>query len=92
MTGKKDEKSERSEKDEREKNVIKKLKDLGKKVLDEIENNNPPVIEFKSRSIDNINYDEKSKYLILGDKTEKRTFLSVSQAKKFMQTLAIAAK
>ncbi|MFN6992070.1 MAG: hypothetical protein ACK4MM_05055, partial [Fervidobacterium sp.] len=83
-------KDEKTEKEDDE--VVKRLNNLGKGILREIENNNPPKIEFKSRSIDNVKYDEKNKYLVLGDKTEKRTFLSVSQAKKFMQTLAIAAK
>jgi len=75
-----------------EKDVKKKLENLGLQVLEQIEKKMNPYLEVPIRSFSNIIYDEKSKKLVLGEKTSKRYFLNVAHAKKFMQTLIIASK
>lgn len=72
--------------------VIKKLENLGKKMLDEINAQTSPTFTTALRSKGNIHYDEGLGYLRLGDKKEERKFVNVGQARKFMQTVAIAAK
>ncbi|MCD6279580.1 DNA topoisomerase IV subunit A [Candidatus Micrarchaeota archaeon] len=72
--------------------VVKKLTNLGKSMVKEINNNSSPTFTTKLRSRSNINYDESIGVLRLGDKREERTFINVSQARRFMQTIAVANK
>jgi len=75
-----------------ENDVITKLNNLGKKMVEQIKMGESPHFTTILRSRGNTYYNEKEKVLELGDKTEKRTFANVAQARKFMQTLAIASK
>ena len=68
-----------------------KLEGLGKKILKDVEDEKNPNINIPIRSLSNIVYDEKTKSLNLGDKASKRYFFNVAHAKKFMQTLMVAA-
>jgi len=68
-----------------------KLEGLGRKVLKDVEKKENPSIEIPIRSLSNVMYDEKEKALRLGDKTSKRFFFNVAHAKKFTQTMMIAA-
>jgi DNA topoisomerase-6 subunit A len=72
-------------------NVQKKLEDLGRKVLSEIERGENPNIEIPIRSLSNVKYDEKTGMLTIGDKVAKRYFFNVAHAKSFMQTTLVAA-
>jgi DNA topoisomerase-6 subunit A len=69
-----------------------KLENLGKNMISDVMKGNSPEFETPIRSKGNINYDENFGYLRLGDKKETRTFVNVGQARKFMQTVAVAAK
>ena len=73
------------------KDTEKKLEELGKKVLKEIEEGKNPSIEIPIRSLSNIVYDEKTRMLTLGTKAAKRYFFNVAHAKKFMQSLLVAS-
>ncbi len=75
-----------------DKKAIEKLEGLGKGMVDNIKKDKGPEFETAIRTKTNIFYDESSKCLRLGKKKEIRKFLSVSQARPFMQTVAIAAK
>ncbi|MCX8197035.1 MAG: DNA topoisomerase IV subunit A [Candidatus Micrarchaeota archaeon] len=79
-------------KNEKSAEVIKKLEDLGRKMISEINAQSTPTFTTTLRSKGNILYDESVGYLRLGDKKEERKFINVGQARKFMQTVAIAAK
>ncbi len=72
--------------------VINKLEGLGKDMLAQIEAENSPTFSTSSRGRGNIVYDDGIGYIRLGDKVEERTFVNVGQARKFMQTVAIASK
>ncbi len=72
--------------------AIKKLEELGKSIVDQIENEQPPEFETVLRTRSNVYYDESFKCLRTGNKRETRKYLSISQARKFMQTIAIAAQ
>ncbi|MBI5227716.1 DNA topoisomerase IV subunit A [Candidatus Micrarchaeota archaeon] len=75
-----------------EKVVKEKLEGLGKRMIKEIEKNEGPTFETVLRTKSNTIFDESEGCLRTGDKTETRKFLSVAQAKTFMQTVAVAAK
>ena len=72
--------------------AVEKLEELGKKLVGDIERESNPRFSTLSRTKSNIVYDKKTGYLRLGSAKEERSFLNVSQSKRFMQTLAISAK
>ncbi len=69
-----------------------KLQNLGKNMVGQIEKEEGPTFETVLRSKGNTYFDEGTKCLRLGSKKELRKFLSVAQARTFMQTVAIASK
>ena len=66
------------------------LEALGKKLVVDIEKGKNPTIEFSSRTLSNVVFDEDTKTLGLGEKQQQRSFFNVGHAKKFMQTLEVA--
>ncbi|PIT84993.1 DNA topoisomerase [Candidatus Micrarchaeota archaeon CG10_big_fil_rev_8_21_14_0_10_45_29] len=72
--------------------VIKKLEELGQGMIREIDARKTPSFQTPLRSKGNVHYDEKLGCLHLGEKNETRSFVNVGQARKFMQTVAIANK
>ncbi len=72
------------------KETLARLENLGKNLIQEIRKGEEPKFQMPLRSRSNILYDEGMKFLRIGDKMEERKFVSVGQAKKFMQTIAIA--
>ncbi|HDD71675.1 MAG TPA: DNA topoisomerase VI, partial [Candidatus Aenigmarchaeota archaeon] len=73
------------------KEAKKKLEELGKKILKDIEKGENPSIEIPIRALSNVVYDEKTGMLTLGKKSAKRYLFHVAHAKKFMQTLLVAS-
>jgi DNA topoisomerase-6 subunit A len=73
------------------KEATKKLKDLGEKLLKDIEMNENPSIDIPIRTLSNIIYDPKTGMLTLGGKSAKRYLFNIAHAKKFMQSLLVAA-
>lgn len=74
-----------------EASTLGKLEGMGRDMRGEISAAQSPTFACTVRSRGNVLLDDRG-YLKLGDKRETRTFLNMSQAKKFMQTVAIAAK
>jgi DNA topoisomerase-6 subunit A len=70
----------------------KKLKELGKDVVKQIEKKENPKLELPVRSLSNIYFDEKNGLIQLGDRRSERLYLNVAHTKKFMQTLMVAAE
>ena len=71
--------------------VSKKLSDLGKDILSQINEEKKPYITIPVRSLSNIIWDEKKNLLKLGEKISRRYFFNVGHARKFMQTLLVAS-
>jgi DNA topoisomerase-6 subunit A len=70
--------------------IVKRIKDLGEKIYNEFENENPS-IEFAVRgNIKNIQYDEKKDLILLKEKIGKREFLNLGHVRKFAQTILVA--
>ena len=69
----------------------KNLKDVGHKVLKDIETGTNPSLEVPIRALSNVKFDEKSKMLTMGKATSMRYFFNVAHVRKFVQTVEAAA-
>ena len=67
--------------------VLKILEEFGRKVLEQIERGQEPVLEIPSRTLSNTIWDPVRKMLVLGPDKLKRRFLDLKESRKFMQTL-----
>jgi len=68
-----------------------KLKELGKKLVNDIDEKKNPSMDIPIRSLSNTIFDTKTRLLTLGDKASKRYFFNVAHIKKFAQTIEVAA-
>jgi DNA topoisomerase-6 subunit A len=69
----------------------KKLKELGLKLVNDIQSGFNPTLEVPIRTLSNIIYDKKANLITLGDKVAKRYFFNIAHVKRFVQTLEVAA-
>jgi DNA topoisomerase VI subunit A len=72
------------------KEIVKRLKNIGDDILDEINEGKNPSLDITTRSLNNVYFDEKSGLIRLGDDKQKRFYFNLGQAKKFLQTMLIA--
>jgi DNA topoisomerase-6 subunit A len=72
--------------------IQEQLEDFGKEILGDVEKGKNPKFTTLSRAKSNIVFNEKAGFLSLGSQSEERNFLNIAQSKRFMQTIAIAAK
>lgn len=72
-------------------NAKQELEKLGKRIVSDINKGKNPEIELPVRALSNIVFDKKTCTLALGKNVAKRYFFNVAHAKKFMQTVEIAA-
>ncbi len=64
---------------------------LGNSLVKDIHKGQNPKIEVAVRGLSNVQYDKQSKTLQMGDKMSERFFFNVAHAKKFLQTVEVAA-
>ena len=69
----------------------KKLIDVAKTVVKDVEREKPPTVSIPSRSLSNVTYDEKKSIIELGDQKQQRQLFNVGHARKFMQTFLVAS-
>ena len=67
------------------------LVNLGTALATQIEKGENPTIELSVRSLSNVVFDEKTRKLGIGDKMSERAFFNAAHAKKFLQTVEVAA-
>jgi DNA topoisomerase-6 subunit A len=67
------------------------LKEFGENLVKQIRHKKNPTITLPVRSLSNVGFDEKSRTLTLKDRVANRYFFNVAHAKKFLQTVEIAA-
>jgi DNA topoisomerase-6 subunit A len=83
-----------AEKNERGTNsgiIIERLRQkFGTEVLDMFAQAKEPTLHIAVRTLSNVYFDDKKNMIMLGNKTQKRTFFDLKDARKFMQTLIIA--
>jgi DNA topoisomerase VI subunit A len=69
----------------------KNLKELGKKLVDDIDKQKNPSMDVPIRNLSNVFYDQKSKLITMGANVSKRYFFNVAHVRKFVQTTEAAA-
>ena len=67
------------------------LEKVGMDVVRQIKQAKNPSLTIPIRSLSNVQYDEKTRTLALGDKEATRSFFNASHAKKFLQTIEVAS-
>jgi len=72
-------------------NQLSALENLGNEVLKQINKEKNPEIPVPIRALSNVEFDEKTKTVKLGNKIAARYFFNVAHAKKFLQTLEVAS-
>jgi DNA topoisomerase-6 subunit A len=65
---------------------------FGREIAMDVKGLKPPKFKTIARTKSNIIYDRKAGYLTMGGAMEERSFINIAQSKRFMQTVAIAAK
>ena len=75
-----------------EQDAKQKIESLGEGIVKSIKAGKNPKFVTAARKRSNILYDQKTGYLKLGNAMEERDFVNVAQAKRFMQTIAVASK
>lgn len=75
-----------------DKQAKEKIEDLGKELVKEVLANKPPILNVPVRALSNIVFNKQKEALELGNKISERNFFNVAHAKKFLQTLEVAAK
>lgn len=73
------------------KEAIKKIIEIGKKLVKEIERGENPSLEIPIRTLSNVSFDRKTGLITMGDKTATRYFFNVAHIRKFVQTIETAA-
>jgi len=68
-----------------------KIKQLGTRLVRDIENGQNPALDVPIRALSNVSFDSRTKLITLGDKTAKRFFFNVAHVRKFVQTAEVAA-
>jgi DNA topoisomerase-6 subunit A len=77
---------------EKQKTEVKKsLKQIGEKVLKDIESGSNPSLDVPIRTLSNVKFDEESRMLTMGEAIAKRYFFNVAHVRKFVQTIEAAA-
>ena len=76
---------------EKKQEVKKNLKQLGSKVVGQIDRGENPALEVPIRNLSNIKYDTKTKMIMMGEGLAKRYFFNVGHVRKFVQTIEAAA-
>ncbi len=82
-----------TKKETRENHVsAQRLEAMGSSIVKEIQAGKSPKFVTLARTRSNVHFDTKEGYLKLGAAQEERDFLNFAQTKRFMQTVAVAAK
>ena len=75
----------------KDKEVAKKIREMGKEVAEEIKKGETPFVKMPVRSLSNIHFNEKQQQLQLGSAQSKRSFMNVAHSRKFMQTMLVSS-
>lgn len=82
----------KGKKDKKGSDASSTIKEFGEEIASQIHRQAPPKFKTLARTRSNVFYDEKRGFLTVGGNMEERSFINVAQTKRFMQTVAIAAK
>jgi DNA topoisomerase-6 subunit A len=68
-----------------------RLNDLAHAVADQVADKKDPGVDIPTRALSNVSFDEKAGVIRMGGNKQRRNFFNLGQAKKFMQTMLVAA-
>ena len=71
--------------------IIKKLSEWAKGILQKAEKEGELYLEVPVRSLSNVIWDEEKGILRMGQRIARRSFLNIAHAKRFLQTIVVAA-
>jgi DNA topoisomerase VI subunit A len=80
----------RGEKAAREKTAT-KLVGLADTVVKSAKKKADPFVDVPTRALSNVTFNERRQIIEMGDNKQRRSFFNLGQAKKFMQTMLVAA-
>ncbi|MBN1342010.1 MAG: DNA topoisomerase IV subunit A [Phycisphaerae bacterium] len=80
----------RGEKAAREKTAERLVK-IADKVIAAGKKKQDPFLDIPTRALSNVRFNEQRKIIEMGDNKQRRAFFNLGQAKKFMQTMLVAA-
>ena len=69
-----------------------KLEGLARDMVKLASKQENPFVDIPIRSLGNVSFNTKSRFIEMGDKTQRRNFFNYGQAKRFMQTMLVASK
>ncbi len=72
--------------------ISKRIIGIAHGIVEDVNKKRDPKFVTQQRGRSNVQFSEKKGLLTLGDKTTTRNFLNIGHARKFMQTMMVAAK
>lgn len=69
-----------------------KLEKLAQTIVDSANQQQDPAISIPIRAMSNVNFNEKTRYIEMGDRVQSRNLFNYGQAKRFMQTVLVGSK
>jgi DNA topoisomerase-6 subunit A len=69
-----------------------KLEQLARSVVEMANALHDPAVQIPTRALSNVNFNEQTRHVELGDNKQSRSLFNYGQAKRFMQTLLVASK
>ncbi len=65
---------------------------LAREMVKQATRQTDPAFEIPVRALSNVRYNPRSRYIEMGEGTQRRNFFNFGQAKRFMQSLLVASK
>lgn len=75
----------------RDEKTIKRLKDLADGVVKAVGQKKDPFVDVPTRSLSNVHYNKRRRFIEMGKNTNRRHLFNLSQAKSYMQTMLVAS-
>ncbi|MHC4066582.1 MAG: DNA topoisomerase IV subunit A [Planctomycetota bacterium] len=69
-----------------------KIEQMARGVADDAFGRRDPYVDIPIRALSNVSFNEKTRYIEMGDRKQRRDFFNYGQAKRFMQTMLVASK
>jgi DNA topoisomerase-6 subunit A len=69
-----------------------RITQLAEQVVKQAGKSTDPFVDIPIRALSNVDFNKKTRYIEMGDKTQRRNFFNFGQAKRFMQTMLVASK
>jgi DNA topoisomerase-6 subunit A len=76
----------------READTGKKITELAQAIVAQAGSETDPFVDIPVRALSNVDFNPKTRYIEMGDRTQRRNFFNFGQAKRFMQTMLVASK